>query len=95
MNIMISNTNTKGQIVIPAAIRQKLGITAEVPLHISLKGNTISIVPIKSVTTINDQKSTYLQILTKTQGSWAEEKLSEEKRKELERKASMRRRTSR
>jgi len=95
MNIInIATTNQKGQLVIPVAIRNELGITKEVPLHISLRGNAIYIVPIKDFITTSASDSSYRDILAKTQGSWINEKTKLTKKPSLELKASTNRKLS-
>lgn len=69
-NTTFTNTNSKGQVVIPVNMRKKLGISEQVPLQITLKGNVIHITPVKGIVTVHDTGSQYLELLKKTQGSW-------------------------
>lgn len=88
MNNIIARTNTKGQFVLPVAMRKALGITPETNLHISLEDKviTISPLPLKPIQT----KKTLYEILKSTQGAlagddWPE---SEEKKRKVEIKAA-------
>lgn len=67
---IISKTNTKGQIVIPRAIRKQLGITANDFLHLFVRGDGLFIQPIKEVVNKADAQDNYLKILEKTKGVW-------------------------
>ena len=87
----IVNTNQKGQLVIPAAIRTELGITDQVPLQLLIKGGALYIVPIKEVVTTVDSDNSYLDILKKTKGSWQGEKNILAERKKIEVAASTKR----
>jgi bifunctional DNA-binding transcriptional regulator/antitoxin component of YhaV-PrlF toxin-antitoxin module len=90
-NITISNTNSKGQLVIPQEMRKQLAISPNVPLQIMIRGNTIHITPIQSVLTLDDTQAdtSYLEILKKTQGSWKDADYTiDEDKKKLELKAS-------
>lgn len=75
MNIgIIVTPNIKGQIVIPKKIRDELNITEDTSLNILDDGKTIYIHPIKEVSTISESdNSELLEVLKKTQGSWANE----------------------
>lgn len=90
----ITTTNQKGQIVIPALLRAKLGITDQVPLHITLKGNAIYIVPILGLITTTDGESSYLDILKKTQGTWQGSSISIDSKKEIELESSAKRKNA-
>jgi bifunctional DNA-binding transcriptional regulator/antitoxin component of YhaV-PrlF toxin-antitoxin module len=91
-NTTISNTNAKGQIVIPLQIRTLLGITDQVPLQISLRGQIISIEPVVDIVTKSNAVSGYSALLKQTQGSWGEmsasEKTAEQEHRKLELKAA-------
>jgi len=69
----ITKTNQKGQIVIPKAMREELGIDANVPLNLALKDDGIYIYPVDAVFAIKKGEGSYLDILAKTQGTWAKE----------------------
>lgn len=92
-NITISTTNSKGQVVIPKAVRESLGITPQTPLNIVLRGEGVYLYPIRDVLTSEKGTIPYLEILKKTQGSWKGDSWpkTEKKRKEIEAKASARR----
>ncbi|MGD9129673.1 MAG: AbrB/MazE/SpoVT family DNA-binding domain-containing protein [Candidatus Woesebacteria bacterium] len=91
MNLLqISYTNCKGQLVIPKAFRDKLGINKNKALIINLQGNSILISPIEEVISKADQESSYLDVLKKTQGTWGKDDWSAQRKKkrQLELKAS-------
>lgn len=90
---IITQTNQKGQIVIPKKIREALGINEKTPLNIILSDNGIHIYPIEEVITKTESESTYLEILKKTQGGWKNENWAtiEKKRKKIELDASKKR----
>lgn len=87
----IATTNSKGQLVIPASIRAKLGITDQIPLHLVVKGNSIYITPIREIITIAESDNTYFEILKKTKGTWRNQKTASAERKKLELEASIKR----
>ncbi len=69
----IVSTNTKGQLVIPKAMREQLSITSDSKLYIVLRGNSIYISPIQDVITRAEVESSYIKLLEKTRGTWGEE----------------------
>ncbi len=85
MNIVnVATTNQKGQLVIPAAMRAQLGITDQVMLKISLKGNEICISPIRELVTEVERENSYLEVLKKTQGSCEKDEIdSAQEQREL------------
>ena len=89
----IVTTNTKGQVVIPQKIREKLGINQTTPLQVMVSGNSVILHPIVAVVTKSDHQQNYLEILKKTAGSWQKENWQKiiKKRKDLEIKASTKR----
>lgn len=89
----ISQTNAKGQVVIPKAVRDSLGITPQTHLNIVLRGEGVYLYPIREVLTSERGTVPYLEILKRTQGSWKGDSWpkTEKKRKEIEAKASARR----
>lgn len=87
----ITTTNSKGQLVIPAAIRAQLGITSTVPLQLLVKGNALYIVPIQGLITSEETEQSYLDILKKTKGSWRKEKSVSAEKREIELAASKQR----
>lgn len=90
---IIARSNEKGQIVIPKEVRAKLGISANMPLNVVVKGQSICIYPIASLVSTAEKEFSYLKILERTKGSWVKEpweKVSVE-RKKLELKASLQR----
>lgn len=90
---VITQTNEKGQIVIPKRIRDQLGITPQVPLNVVVSGQSVYLYPLRSVSqrSESDQES-YLSILKKAQGSWAAEDWGplRKKRRAIELAASQR-----
>lgn len=70
--ITLATSNTKGQVVIPKKIREQLNITPDTILQVGLTANSFVFTPVKSVITLADSDSSYLQILEKTHGSWLE-----------------------
>lgn len=90
----ITKTNQKGQIVIPKAMREALGIDTGAVLNLTLRGSGIYIFPVDEVLTKIEAESSYLKILEKTQGSWAKEDWGflRNKRRKTELSASKKRR---
>lgn len=91
--------NSKGQVVIPAKVRNMLGITAQTPLQVEVMGHGVMFHPVVRVVKKGDfADETFAEILKKTQGAWGpaspeEIKWEKEKRKrELE--ASRKRRNA-
>lgn len=70
MNYAIVSSNAKGQIVIPKAMREVLGITADSQLYLSVKDQTLCIQPFVSSMSAKRDK-TYAEILAETRGGWA------------------------
>lgn len=89
MNLLLTQPNLKGQIVIPKSLRDALGIDQHTPLAISRQGDGVFLAPIHDIITTKRTSSTYQTLLTQTRGAWGTE-LSDEKRT-LEYKASIRR----
>ena len=71
MNLVITQPNAKGQIVIPKKFRDELDIDNNVQLALSLLGAGIYIRPIKDVVTAENYKKSFTEILEMTRGSWA------------------------
>lgn len=94
MNIgTIVTPNTKGQIVIPYKIRQNLGITAQTSLQLLQAGQSIVLHPISDIIRKIDSDSTYLEVLKRTQGSWAGDDWpkTEKRRHQIEQRAALKR----
>lgn len=89
----IITPNSKGQIVIPAKMRDDLDIKEDTLLSISLVGQGIYITPVDGIVTRADRENSYLEILNRTQGSWIDEdwELLRKKRKLVELAASKKR----
>lgn len=87
------NTNSKGQLVIPARVREQLQINEQVPLQLVVKDQVIHIVPVTAVFTKETTAPSYLDVLKQTQGSWQADSASPNRTK-LELKASARRKAA-
>jgi AbrB family looped-hinge helix DNA binding protein len=68
-----TTTNDKGQVVIPKEIRDSLGIDSHVTLNITVAGAGIYIHPVEEFITRSESESSYLQLLEKTKGTWADD----------------------
>lgn len=91
---LLTTPNNKGQIVIPKQLRKALGITSETSLNLVLRGGGIYIYPIDEVLTKLETESSFLAILEKTQGAWADDKSWEKtakRRKKIEQASSLKR----
>ena len=69
----ITKPNQKGQIVIPKKLREALDIDKDVPLNLVLRGRGIYMFPVDEVFTRTETENSYLEILNKTQGAWAQD----------------------
>ena len=88
----ITQTNQKGQIVIPQKIRKELNIDASVPHHIVQRGKGVYIYPIREIITETGHETPYLKVLEKTRGAWKKsKKANEQKKRALELTASKKR----
>lgn len=95
MNIgIITQPNSKGQIVIPAKFRKALGIFEGVNLSISLLDTGLYVQPVSVTTKTLDDNTAYLSAIKKYKGSWgrptkkdlAEEMAREKREKEASRR---------
>ena len=86
----VTNTNSKGQLVIPKEIRDALGIDSTVTLNMMVTGKGIYIYPVEEFITKLESESSYTSLLEKTKGAWNDEDWDEieNKRSEIELKAS-------
>lgn len=94
MNVgFITKPNQKGQIVIPKEYRDKLNIGAHSTLNIVLRGQVIQLYPVNKVIADVEREDSYVEILKKTQGAWADENWDTltAKRRQLELKAARQR----
>jgi AbrB family looped-hinge helix DNA binding protein len=92
MNIgVFAKPNTKGQIVIPKEMRDKLGIDEHVTLNITLVGNGIHVYPVSHFVTKAEKESSYLKLLGKTKGAWGTDASKQDQRRESELTASAKR----
>lgn len=99
MNIgVITQPNSKGQIVIPAKFREALELDSDVHLSLTLVGEGIFIQPVTASTKIPTSNDAFLALLEKTQGAWGplskEEEKKEKARRKLELDASKRRKNA-
>ena len=90
---VISNTNSKGQIVIPKKFRDKLNINEKVPLTIQLKEDGVTIKPLRKSVTSEENRKLTIEILKSTAGAWAGDNWpeTEKRRRKIELAASRRR----
>lgn len=93
---VITQTNQKGQIVIPKHFRETLGIKSSVLLNLMLRGGGIYIQPVDEVITKTEKEPSYVKILEKTQGAWAGDDWDKtrKKKRKIELAASKRRKKS-
>lgn len=86
----VTTTNDKGQLVIPKEMRDALGIDSGATLNLVLAGKGIYVYPVEEFITKSEAESSYLQLLQKTKGTWADEDWDslQQKRSKLELKAS-------
>ena len=86
----ITTPNTKGQIVIPKAMRETLGIDAQTHVNLVLRGGGIYIYPIRNIIANGGNESSYAEILKKTLGAWRGDSWprTEKRRRKIELKAS-------
>ncbi len=92
MNLgVITQTNDKGQLVVPKSYRDILGINPKVPLQLLLKTDGFYVRIIENVITANTGSNLYLQLLDNTAGAWADDSWiqTQVKRKLIEKKASL------
>ena len=97
MNLgIITQTNDKGQLVVPKNYRDTLGINPNVPLQLLLKTDGFYVRMIENIITKNTGSDLYLQLLDNTAGAWANDSWiqSANKRKLIEKKASQLRKKS-
>ena len=94
MNWTISETNTKGQLVIPKSMRDALGIRPNSPVRIAVCENAVHIEPIVGVVPLKKHRSNLERVLLATQGAWGPatkvELAAEKKRDALERREAKR-----
>jgi AbrB family looped-hinge helix DNA binding protein len=90
---IITQTNQKGQVVIPKKIRDKIGISEKVPLNIIIRGSGVYIHPITDVVGSLDSEDAYLAMLKRTKGKWQNEDWEKirKKRRQIELLASKKR----
>lgn len=67
----ITTPNAKGQIVIPKAMRELLGMGVNTPVNVTVRGEGIYIYPIRGVLGKHETEESYLKVLEKTAGSWS------------------------
>lgn len=96
MNLVITQPNSKGQIVIPKKFRDELGIDEEMFLSLSLRGNGIYLTPFEKTVPSKNSRALFVEILKKTAGSWAGDSWpeTEKRRRKIELAASKRRKNA-
>ncbi len=90
----ITNPNQKGQIVIPKAYRDELGITANTPINIVLENDQVCLKPVKGMLSSKEMNQAYSQVLKKTRGAWLNDKdwdETQKQRQKMEEKETERR----
>lgn len=83
--------NSKGQIVIPQEVREKLNINEESTLNLIMREQSLYLYPVNSVSTNTqntDENSHYNAILQMTQGAWSDTEDWEEWDKKQDNKKS-------
>lgn len=93
---IITKPNEKGQIVIPKEVRAQLGINANIPLNVVVRGQSICLYPISELVSIAEVEPSYLKILERTKGAWDREpwRKIRVRRKKVELTASIRRKNT-
>lgn len=88
--------NEKWQVVIPKRFREELGLKGGVLLNVSLKEKGVFMVPLERIMTTPDSRKIYMNILTKTAGTWADDSWegTRSRREGIELEASERRKNS-
>lgn len=89
----LSNTNSKGQFVIPQEYREMFNITPQVTLNISPKYNGLLIEPIKDVVSSVKVDDVYEDVLLSTKGTWGKVSTNDNDKRKLELESSQRRKT--
>ncbi len=87
MNLgVITQTNIKGQLVIPKKYREELGIDENVSLNVIKTDLGIMIYPIREVVVEGETENSYEKMFEKTLGSWTGDYWGkqEKKRKRIE-----------
>lgn len=91
MNIgNIATPNSKGQIVIPSAMRKALGVNSDTVLQIKIVGEGIYIHPTQITPRIQGDNSAILAVLKKVQGSWGSQSPEEKKQARAQRRLELR-----
>lgn len=88
---ILTQTNTKGQIVIHGEYRKALGLKNSQPINVVLENDHITLWPVKDILVDYDTSSSYTDILKNTQGKWGSYNSSTKKR-QLELDSSQKRR---
>lgn len=90
MNIgIIATPNTKGQIVIPSAMRKALGISHDTVLRIKIVGEGIYMQPTRITPRILGDNSAFMAVLKKVQGSWGQQTPQEKRQEKAQRKLEL------
>lgn len=90
----ITKPNQKGQIVIPQKMRDAFGIDEDTTLNIIARDQGIYVYVVDNVENKAMVENSYIKLLKKTQGIWAEDSWpqTEKKKKATELKAATKRR---
>lgn len=88
--VTITQANQKGQVVIPKKIRETLDIDVDTPLNLVLRGGGVYIYPVEEIITKTESENSFVNLLQKTKGKWANDEWNKtkRKRKSIELKAS-------
>lgn len=90
MNLpLFTQTNNKGQVVIPKSIRKKLDITQGTLLEIVVRAQGLYLYPVKTQRKNIAVHEPFLQLLKKTAGVWGNTTPNEEKRYQLQHQLEM------
>lgn len=90
MNVGTNVTpSPRGQIVIPANLRNTLGIDHNTILNLKVVGDGIYMQPMKIVPVIRGDNGAFLALLKRIQGSWGPETPEEKKLAKAQRKLEL------
>ncbi|PIR58855.1 MAG: hypothetical protein COU69_03610 [Candidatus Pacebacteria bacterium CG10_big_fil_rev_8_21_14_0_10_56_10] len=91
MNLpLFAQTNSKGQVVIPKAIREKLGIRAGTLLEVVVRAQGLYLYPVNTVARDTDSRTAFIKLLKKTAGSWGPATPKEQRKEAAQHKLEVR-----